>query len=160
MAVALVHVPSVIQQVALDDVSATEWRRARAATMPARWAVALDDVSATEWREDSGAYRTTELRLHSMMSVLPNGGISTSRSCNPPRLHSMMSVLPNGGRRRQRECQTCPRLHSMMSVLPNGGCEACCLQPVIPLLHSMMSVLPNGGFSCLAGVLPITGCTR
>ncbi len=36
--------------VALDDVSATEWRSKKAAGMPNLSKVALDDVSATEWR--------------------------------------------------------------------------------------------------------------
>ena len=36
--------------------------------------VALDDVSATEWRICSGIVCHFLLLLHSMMSVLPNGG--------------------------------------------------------------------------------------
>ena len=36
-------------------------------------------------------------------------------------LHSMMSVLPNGGRRSSVGLACRRKLHSMMSVLLNGG---------------------------------------
>ena len=35
---------------------------------------ALDDVSATEWRSTPDLKRYADDLLHSMMSVLPNGG--------------------------------------------------------------------------------------
>ena len=36
--------------------------------------VALDDVSATEWRVNNRSPSRKSPQLHSMMSVLPNGG--------------------------------------------------------------------------------------
>ena len=60
--------------------------------------VALDDVSVTEWRLDRVAYNDAKVLLHSMTSVLLNGGAASKktpqRSCS---LHSMTSVLLNGG---------------------------------------------------------------
>ena len=60
---------------------------------------ALDDVSATEWRMQRRAPLHPTGRLHSMMSVLPNGGgVMIPRMGRDVKgLHSMMSVLPNGG---------------------------------------------------------------
>ena len=40
-------------EVALDDISATEWRYEMCANMASRRVVALDDISATEWRWSS-----------------------------------------------------------------------------------------------------------
>ena len=47
---------------------------------------ALDDVSATEWRLFAAAASSCHLLLHSMMSVLPNGGFEqqTSRTSATP----------------------------------------------------------------------------
>ena len=36
--------------------------------------VALDDISATEWRIDTAPLTRLAQTLHSMISVLPNGG--------------------------------------------------------------------------------------
>ena len=44
---------------------------------------ALDDVSATEWREIPVAFAQNGKLLHSMMSVLPNGGISMRAGGEP-----------------------------------------------------------------------------
>ena len=63
---------------ALDDVSATEWRRpVRHTQLPIHHA-ALDDVSATEWRPSLAPPANPLHLLHSMMSVLPNGGLSAA----------------------------------------------------------------------------------
>ena len=44
-----------------------------------RPSVALDDVSATEWRIGYLVQQQiAQLQLHSMMSVLPNGGVCFS----------------------------------------------------------------------------------
>ena len=63
-----------------------------------RRAVALDDISATEWRQKPFKPFTISDLLHSMISVLPNGGIIRARSAACLQLHSMISVLPNGGK--------------------------------------------------------------
>ena len=42
--------------------------------------VALDDVSATEWRLQYRLALAYRVRLHSMMSVLPNGGCCPRRA--------------------------------------------------------------------------------
>ena len=39
-----------VHHVALDDISATEWRNQKFANLNAKLTVALDDISATEWR--------------------------------------------------------------------------------------------------------------
>ena len=71
--------PAPAQEVALDDISATEWRRPSQSPVGACWQVALDDISATEWRHRRRIPRLKRiLRLHSMISVLPNGGTSIS----------------------------------------------------------------------------------
>ena len=59
---------------------------------------ALDDVSATEWRTGKRTAEEQAAQLHSMMSVLPNGGTYFFVLKGIfSKLHSMMSVLPNGG---------------------------------------------------------------
>ena len=60
------------------------------------------------------------------------------------KLHSIISVLPNGGTRTHRMPSTGGRLHSIISVLPNGGTVAG-TPTSAPMLHSIISVLPNGG---------------
>ena len=59
---------------ALDDVSATEWRLNSSPRWPMTFTAALDDVSATEWRFSFKCCLSSFQLLHSMMSVLPNGG--------------------------------------------------------------------------------------
>ena len=72
--------------------------------------VALDDVSATEWRRVDGGKLRAEQLLHSMMSVLPNGGNEIQqRVMQGNQLHSMMSVLPNGGQYHRRSAPLPPR---------------------------------------------------
>ena len=68
------------QPVALDDVSATEWRTLFGDRGAATRAVALDDVSATEWRQLPRQRQLCIRELHSMMSVLPNGGSGKTAS--------------------------------------------------------------------------------
>ena len=65
---------------ALDDVSATEWRLTIFTCGSTVSMAALDDVSATEWRLEYGEGMPGGARLHSMMSVLPNGGTATART--------------------------------------------------------------------------------
>ena len=60
--------------VALDDISATEWRNKQSDFNAAPFVVALDDISATEWRPAARGRRARNDPLHSMISVLPNGG--------------------------------------------------------------------------------------
>ena len=62
------------ESAALDDVSATEWRETDLAERERIAAAALDDVSATEWRVKLAQAISASDTLHSMMSVLPNGG--------------------------------------------------------------------------------------
>ena len=59
---------------ALDDVSATEWRSISVVAFFSAFPAALDDVSATEWRLFPLRTSACVGQLHSMMSVLPNGG--------------------------------------------------------------------------------------
>ena len=79
--------------------------------------------------------------------------ILSSFSEEPEELHSIISVLPNGGRgafrRRQRSC----RLHSIISVLPNGGQKGRKFGGCL-LLHSIISVLPNGGYKGILRLSP------
>ena len=67
-------------EAALDDVSATEWRFSHPFLRGGRGKAALDDVSATEWRCDSTDCALWVFPLHSMMSVLPNGGFGADAS--------------------------------------------------------------------------------
>ena len=60
--------------VALDDVSVTEWRYLIALGILSHTQVALDDVSVTEWRNIRELRRRIAWVLHSMTSVLLNGG--------------------------------------------------------------------------------------
>ena len=50
MAAPLSAHPEPSKTVALDDISATEWRKCRGTASRDDVAVALDDISATEWR--------------------------------------------------------------------------------------------------------------
>ena len=70
----------------------------RGLTRAATKSVALDDISATEWRLHCPHTLSRQKPLHSMISVLPNGGsaVGRRRVMMLP-LHSMISVLPNGG---------------------------------------------------------------
>ena len=65
---------------ALDDVSATEWREEPSLHELELPYAALDDVSATEWRLFTDEQDEQVEGLHSMMSVLPNGGRSGGSS--------------------------------------------------------------------------------
>ncbi len=60
--------------VALDDISATEWRCFWVSASGSGSPVALDDISATEWRAITCRTNAGTMSLHSMISVLPNGG--------------------------------------------------------------------------------------
>ena len=60
--------------VALDDVSVTEWRLIRNRSSKVMHTVALDDVSVTEWRLIGVLISPDAIKLHSMTSVLLNGG--------------------------------------------------------------------------------------
>ena len=44
--------------------------------------VALDDISATEWRKILHHPARPVIQLHSMISVLPNGGEPTNAPCS------------------------------------------------------------------------------
>ena len=61
--------------VALDDVSVTEWRSRSCEKSTSASSVALDDVSVTEWRHHHLEGFRLVIALHSMTSVLLNGGI-------------------------------------------------------------------------------------
>ena len=65
--------------VALDDISATEWRSSPVHLLKPLTVVALDDISATEWRRALTLRVPWPWRLHSMISVLPNGGTQDGR---------------------------------------------------------------------------------
>ena len=85
-------------------------------------------MAVEELEDDAAEF----MLLHSMMSVLPNGGEMASYVAHLSfQLHSMMSVLPNGGKRVAPALALQSTLHSMMSVLPNGGLPAAPL-PVLP----------------------------
>ena len=60
---------------ALDNISATEWRQKARRRVRLLLLAALDNISATEWRKNSNFFLNTSNLLHSIISVLPNGGL-------------------------------------------------------------------------------------
>ena len=84
-------------------------------------AAALDNISATEWRIALYNEETPSLELHSIISVLPNGGFGYHRRLRVvDELHSIISVLPNGGATDQQSAILNISLHSIVSVLPHS----------------------------------------
>ena len=123
---------------------------------------ALDDVSATEWRFPSCASLPTYQKLHSMMSVLPNGGVCDVGLPNRISVAALDDVSATEWRLKTNSFRTNNHpLHSMMSVLPNGGKRGTRSQVLsFYWLHSMMSVLPNGGLLVDSHAVIVVRCTR
>ena len=61
-------------EAALDNISATEWRPYISHLIGKSSIAALDNISATEWRQLYAPGNKFANLLHSIISVLPNGG--------------------------------------------------------------------------------------